>query len=309
MKQNKIRVLEKFKSSQGEGYWVGRASIFLRTFGCPFRCRGFGMPAGELSNEAIDLMKIVNDPINKDKYKTLADLPLVSTGCDSYAAILPEAKRFTTDLTAPELASEVISLLPKAENANKFNRWKYPSGTDIHLVITGGEPLLWQKFFPEFLSLPEMADLNFLTFETNATQLLSEDFHRFLSEWVTGEDGLWDSSTNRDLTFSCSVKLKASGEPADKAINPDVVLQYQGIGRTYLKLVTEGTPEQMDEIDQVVHSFRRHGFIGEVFLMPTGGVLEGYMQNISNVGKVALERGYSFSPREHIMIFGNAWST
>lgn len=296
MKVNKIRVLEIFGPTlQGEAYWNGHPSVFVRTFGCPFRCRGFGMPSGELSNEAIDLMKVVNDPINIDKYKTLHDLPLVTTGCDSYAAILPEAKRFTTDYTSDELVSQIKQLLP---NQN----WSYSNQTDIHLVITGGEPLLgWQRIYPEILSHPDMKSLKYLTFETNATQELTSGFQQFLFEWTNGHE--------RDLTFSCSVKLKASGEPASKAINPDIVLQYQQYGRAYLKLVTEGTEEQLEEIDQVVSQFRKVGFTGLVYLMPVGGTYEGYLSNIERVGKRALERGYCFSPREHIMIFGNAWST
>ena len=49
---SKIKIAELFYSIQGEGKYQGVPSVFLRTFGCNFKCAGFGMPRGELSQEA-----------------------------------------------------------------------------------------------------------------------------------------------------------------------------------------------------------------------------------------------------------------
>jgi len=57
---SKIKIAELFYSIQGEGRYMGVPSVFLRTFGCNFKCAGFGMPRGELSNEA--------ENINPDLY-------------------------------------------------------------------------------------------------------------------------------------------------------------------------------------------------------------------------------------------------
>ena len=38
----KLRYSEAFYSVQGEGKYVGVPSVFLRTFGCNFRCMNFG---------------------------------------------------------------------------------------------------------------------------------------------------------------------------------------------------------------------------------------------------------------------------
>ena len=48
---SKIKIAELFYSIQGEGRYMGVPSVFLRTFGCNFKCAGFGMPRGELSAE------------------------------------------------------------------------------------------------------------------------------------------------------------------------------------------------------------------------------------------------------------------
>ena len=58
---SKIKIAELFYSIQGEGRYMGVPSVFLRTFGCNFKCAGFGMPRGELSNEA--------NTIDPDLYK------------------------------------------------------------------------------------------------------------------------------------------------------------------------------------------------------------------------------------------------
>ena len=39
----KLRYSEAFYSVQGEGKYVGVPSVFLRTFGCNFRCTNFGV--------------------------------------------------------------------------------------------------------------------------------------------------------------------------------------------------------------------------------------------------------------------------
>jgi len=68
---SKIKIAELFYSIQGEGRYMGVPSVFLRTFGCNFKCAGFGMPKGELSEEYLKI-----DPTQYVKYE---ELPLVST--------------------------------------------------------------------------------------------------------------------------------------------------------------------------------------------------------------------------------------
>ena len=76
----KIKVSELFYSLQGEGRFVGVPSVFLRTYGCNFTCSSFGCKPGEKSTGADDVAEVVH------MYNNFLDLPLVETGCDSYAS-------------------------------------------------------------------------------------------------------------------------------------------------------------------------------------------------------------------------------
>jgi len=59
----KLRYSEAFYSVQGEGKFVGVPSLFLRTFGCNFRCMNFGL--GKMSQCVIQNKKMVLDITQK----------------------------------------------------------------------------------------------------------------------------------------------------------------------------------------------------------------------------------------------------
>jgi len=285
----KLKVSEIFYSAQGEGRFVGVPSVFLRTFGCNFTCSSFGMPRGECSTEADEVAKTV------ELYNKYDDLPLVNTGCDSYASWHPKFKSLSPTQETSKVVERMLALTPNG-------RWAQDNGNDVHLVITGGEPLLgWQKVYPELLEAIEMRDLKNITFETNGTQELHPDFVEYLQNWV----GI-PSITQREITFSVSAKLSPSGEKWEDAIKPEIVASYQQVGRTYLKFVVE-TPEDFDEVEDAVSEYRSEGFEGVIYIMPVGGVVSVYDGNKFNVADEAMRRGYYYSPRLHVDLWGNSW--
>jgi organic radical activating enzyme len=284
---SKIKVSELFYSLQGEGRFVGVPSVFLRTYGCNFTCSGFGCKPGEKSTGADEVAKVV------DKYDTFLSLPLVETGCDSYASWHPAFKHLSPMLTTDELVEQMLALTPN-------NMWMQNNGNDVHLVITGGEPLLgWQRAYPDLLNHPRMKDLKNITFETNGTQELHEDFRDFLIEWV-------DAMPGREVTFSVSAKLSASGELPEDAIKPLIVNIYQTYGHTYLKFVVE-TEDHVNEAVRAVDQFRAGGFKGVVYLMPQGGVVDPYESNKLNIANICCTHGFYYSPRLHVDLWGNGW--
>ena len=285
----KIKVSEIFYSLQGEGRFVGVPSVFLRTFGCNFTCSGFGCKPGEKSTDADEIADVVH------LFNKFEELPLAATGCDSYASWHPAFKELSSNYTVEQLADQMSALTPNGQ-------WVQANGNDVHLVITGGEPLLgWQRAYEELLSHPRMSDLKNITFETNGTQELHEDFRDYLIEWA-------DAKPGREVTFSVSAKLSASGELWEDAIKPKIVNIYQTYGHVYLKFVVE-TVEHVDEAVKAVDAFRHDGFKGVVYLMPVGGTLNPYDANTQFVAQECITRGFNFSPRLHISLFGNSWGT
>jgi len=286
---SKIKIAELFYSIQGEGRYMGVPSVFLRTFGCNFKCAGFGMPRGEVSHEATDIAathKMI------ESFQTYGELPLVSTGCDSYASWMPEFKDLSPMLTSDAIAERIMEILP-------FNQWQ-----DEHLVITGGEPLLgWQRAYPELLNHASMRRLKEITFETNGTQKLTPEFKTFLQEW-----GQNPPFASREVTFSVSAKLSCSGEERHEAIKPDVVCEYQEAGYTYLKFVI-ATEEDAEEALETLDIYRAEGFTGHCYLMPVGGVESVYTLNNRRVAEFAMKMGLRYSDRLQVPLFKNEWGT
>jgi len=279
---SKIKIAELFYSVQGEGRYMGVPSVFLRTFGCNFKCAGFGMPRGELSTEAEDIASVVH------LYNTYEDLPLVSTGCDSYASWHPDFKDLSPMLTSDAIADRIMEIIPHGE-------WQ-----DEHLVITGGEPLLgWQRAYPDLLDHPKMEGLTEITFETNGTQQLTPEFREYLHNW---------NKVGREITFSVSAKLPASGEKWEDAIKPEIVCTYEEVGTVYLKLVV-ATEQDIKDAEQAVDEFRKAGFTGHIYLMPVGGVESVYNLNAKSVAIAAMKRGWRYSDRLQVPLFKNEWGT
>ena len=286
---SKIKIAELFYSIQGEGRYMGVPSVFLRTFGCNFKCAGFGMPRGEESHEATDIAATHKMIESFQKYE---DLPLVSTGCDSYASWHPDFKDLSPMLESNAIVNRIMEILP-------HRRWE-----EEHLVITGGEPLLgWQRAYPDLLDHASMGRLKEITFETNGTQKLTPEFKEFLIKWK-----ITNHQLNREVTFSVSAKLPCSGEKWEEAILPEVVCEYEEVGTAYLKFVI-ATEQDFADAECAIAAYRTAGFKGHVYLMPVGGVESVYALNNKNVALLAMKNGLRYSDRLQVPLFKNEWGT
>ena len=295
-----LRYSEAFYSVQGEGKFVGVPSVFLRTFGCNFRCMNFGVENQEMRDikqkkgiiHNAEVQELLDAKVHETTEK-FEDLPIVHTGCDTYASIYPEFKHFNKQATVDEVVEHLLSLTPNG-------KWVQDNGQDIHLIMTGGEPLLaWQRLYVELFEHPRMQDLKNVTFETNTTQTLHDDLFNYLN------------NQNRiTVTWSCSPKLSVSGEPWETAIKPEVASNYQSVDNSdiYLKFVV-ATDDDFEEVTRAVEAYRNSGVECPVYLMTLGGRSEEYTLNVKEVAEACMKRGWRFTPRLHISLFGNAWGT
>lgn len=281
---SKIKVAELFYSLQGEGQYIGTPSIFLRAFGCNFQCAGFSMPRGQKSEE-----RLAVDPSKYEKYE---DLPLVHTGCDSYASWDVRFKHLSPMMSVEQIADKIQELLPGGKFSN-----------DKHLILTGGEPLLgWQRSYVELFEEFKKRDMNLthITFETNGTQPLKQELKDYI-----------EHNYDLNVTYSVSSKLPSSGEAWEDAIKPEIIKEYFGFSDlVYFKWVVSSEDDYAD----VVRAVEEYGKVCDmsripVYLMPAGGTTLHYDNNERWVADLAMKNGWRYTPRLQVQLWKNAWGT
>lgn len=293
----KLRYSEAFYSVQGEGRFVGVPSIFLRVFGCNFECRGFGQPRGDLI--PVTEMPYYTDPKadkeHPEAYKRIEDLPVTPVGCDSSASWAMKYKHLQLTRSVDEVFDHITSLLPNGTFTGQH-------GEDIHLVITGGEPLLgWQRVWPALLDKCKTVGLKNVTFETNGTQAVKSELVDYFNL----------QSQDMHVTWSTSPKLTISGETTEDALIPEALKTMNEVENSFLynKFVVRDI-EDFTEVDMFVDAYKKAGVVlDSVFCMPEGATLEQQTLTEKDVAEACMQTGYKFSPRLHISLFGNAWGT
>ena len=308
---NKLRYSEMFYSLQGEGRYVGVPSVFLRLFGCNFECRGFGQDRDKSKWLPEDQM-----PHNTDypDVKSIVDLPVPQLGCDSSFSwgkkwghlanyedidtIIKKMNEFTNWYGQKERMEGDISAALKQDDA-------------VHLVITGGEPLLkgFQQGVFELMAHPDLLT-RYVTIETNGTQIFSPyDYFAGHNYMFPDHHRKFGVNKNAGITWSVSPKLSNSGESWSEAIRPEALASYNAwpYSYLYLKFVIRGEYDLV-EVEQAISEYDKAGVnICAVYLMPEGAV-DHQMEELK-IAKIALKHGYKYSPRLHLNLFGNEWGT
>lgn len=292
----KIRLGEQpFKSIQGESIYCGHPSIFVRFFGCNLRCPHFGLKDQEVGTLNQEVQTIIE---NLSQYKTLEDLPLVNSGCDSYYAIYPEFKHFAKEYSEQEIFDE-IKLLSEG------------SMRKPHVVFTGGEPLLWSKALE--VIIPRIVlelGIEYITFETNGTQTLSKKMITMLNELQNIMD---IQKEELNILFSVSPKLSCSGHIKSDTFFPEALRSYNEVKNSILvlKFVAEANIKYFDEIFSFLKEYHLNEVnIYDVYIMPEGGNNdEKYQRNCKDLAKFCYENSFSYSPRLQVELFANKIGT
>ena len=162
-------------------------------------------------------------------------------------------------------------------------------GFKTDIVITGGEPLLYWKYkvFQDILG-HYISRGHKVTIETNAS--LDIEFFR---------------EYQKQIMFSMSVKLSASGELKERRINMETITTIlENCPDSYLKFVIN--PETWEnDIIEIKEIFDELPIYADVYLMPLGANKEELNRNTTFVAEKCVEYGFGFSPRVHIL----AWDT
>ena len=290
-----LKYSETFYSAQGEGQYVGIPSLWMRFFLCNLQCNGFGQSdptdpsTYDLPYEKLDITDITN----------VFDLPVFEKGCDSSYTWSKKYKHLITDKTVEEAVDELTALLPHSQFVHPA------TGQSVHMVFTGGEPMLKNtqpgmiNIIEEFKRRNNMP--NYVTVETNGTKPITDEF----ANWIHYE---YTNCTGREWYWSLSPKLWATaGEKSKKAIKPEVIGRYAEVSPVgQLKFVVNGTDESWKEVEENTKLFREAGCDFPVWIMGVGGTFEGLIQTEATIADEAIQRGYNYTSRVHVHIYGNA---
>ena len=223
----------------------------------------------------------------------------MNIGCDASASWSQRYKHLVDWDSVEDIAKKVTAFTPE-------NKWTCDNGQDVHLVITGGEPMMWQRQIEALIRQPAFNDIKNITIETNCTQVWKDNFDKFMHGLTAGDY----TKDPVHVTWSTSPKLSISGETWEKAIKADVARQYSLIPNThlYFKFVVQDE-QDLKEVDAAREAYARAGVTGDIYLMAVGATQEGQAKTTSQVADMALKNGFKYSPRLHVDLFGNKWGT
>jgi 6-pyruvoyltetrahydropterin 2'-reductase len=313
MTEKKYFYSEIFHSIQGEGHYTGVPTAWIRFFLCNLQCDGFG----QLFPTKPETYELPYADFDARSVNRVEDLPVWEKGCDSSYTWSKKFKHLMGQATGKELAQKLTDIMKTEHNPEGW--FRHPKSMQHnHLCITGGEPLMrhaQMAFLEIYNALRDMSGgpipetrhndasnlPSSITWETNGTQALSDDFAKFVKSALFRPEAF----------FSVSPKLwTVAGEKREKAICPDVVRSYYDVSKKgQLKFVVGPEQEQWDELDEVVAMFRKAGVRYPVYIMPTGARVEEQEVTAGDVARMAFERGYNVSARVHVYLFGNQIGT
>lgn len=247
-----MQIAEIYSSLQGEGLLAGTPSVFVRTSGCNLRC-------------------------------WFCDTP--------YTSWHPEGENWSVSAIEQRvlaLAQNPQWPTPRAESSLGPTSWP-PVGPIRHVVITGGEPMLFAELVP--LTQRLHASGLHLTIETAGTRHLP-----VLCDLMSISPKLRSSTPDPSAAAGWALRHERT------RYQPDVLRQLTTQYDFQLKFVIAG-PGDLDEVESML---AQHPQVPpqRVLLMPQGTELASLRQIEAWLEPYCAARGYTYCPRRQIEWFG-----
>lgn len=295
-----IEISEIFMSLEGEGPHAARPTAYVRFARCQFTCAGFNNPECERDDRGYAPLTF-----NPSEYNSIAEIPLITRGCDSQYAVNPTFSHMWEKLTIDQIAERLVEVIP-------HNSWVHPrTGLPVILSLTGGEPTLMWKRLPELLNHPLLKECKHVLVETNAGVPIKWKFVEDINQWLCAD-------STRRWTWSNSPKLSASGEKWENAIVPTVAaMQRAAMGQDgtqveqYFKFVCGPTDEDFDEVAKAMEEYYAADIPRDVpvWVMPEACTQEQQQTIDKQVAKMCMDRGYLLCYRFQNALWGNGVGT
>ena len=198
----------------------------------------------------------------------LAMCNLACTWCDT---------KYTWDWASYDRKQEIVSVALEEveERVLRFDC--------RHLVITGGEPLMQQAELAPLALFFKSRGL-YCEVETNGTLVPLQEMVEAVSQW------------------NVSPKLDNSGNSIGRREIPDALRAFRDLDEAYFKFVVV-EPEDVEEVCGLVD---RYGIPSHrVVLMPEGVTPEAISARSRWLAEECARRGFRFSTRLHILLWGD----
>ena len=157
------------------------------------------------------------------------------------------------------------------------------SQTTKHIVVSGGEPLLQQNELTELIRLVKEQGY-FVEVETNGTIVPTDEFLGIVDQ------------------VNCSPKLSNSGSDNRPTMRerPKALKRLSQSEKTCFKFVVTSD----DDMREIVELIKKYN-LQQVYLMAEGQTKEEQESRQEQVQELAQRYGFSFSPRLHVLQWGN----
>jgi len=169
---------------------------------------------------------------------------------------------------------------------NLIDLIKSKANKNIHLAITGGEPLIYNDFINELTQLI-IDDFSLIEIETSATRVP----YGFISKC-------------EKVFFNTSPKLKNSFVKMEKRINKEAIEFFVHSNRAIFKFVVEQEEDIIEIIEDFIKPFKIPNQL--VYLMPQSKNREEFLKLSPIIVELCKKYQFNFSPRLQLIIWDKA---
>jgi len=178
-----------------------------------------------------------------------------------------------TLLSASDLADRAASLIASSKAMPK----------NVHIVLTGGEPMLHQDRLPALVDELGRRGFCFFEIETNGMFVPSREMVERISWW------------------NCSPKLTNNGLAREVNTVPEALRAMAATGRADFKFVVQNR----SDLDEIARDFVPLVRAENIILMPEGITPQSQLAAMPWLMEECSRRGYRFSPRLQVLAWGS----